>query len=138
MFSLDIFSIFFLIGCVIAYCFDLHKRRGLKPIHRFVCPLAVGALLGFAILIRESYSTADLFRALCLLSLGMVLILSSDILALLKRSLPIVASCTANHSDNFFSNLLCLILFVFILAVLIGQSLGRQVSVPSFSQAILG
>lgn len=133
MFSLDIFSILFLIGCVIAFYLDVKKRKDIQHIYSLGCLLVVAGLIWFAYLIRQSYSDVDLFRAVFLFSMGMVIISSSDILDQLRGRLPILGSCRANHNDDLFSNLLSLFVFVFISIAMISQSLGTSAVLPSSS-----
>ncbi len=133
MFSLDIFSILFLIGCAIAFYLDVKKRKDIQHIYSLGCLLVVAGLIWFAYLIRQSYSDVDLFRAVFLFSMGMVIISSSDILDQLRGRLPILGSCRANHNDDLFSNLLSLFVFVFISIAMISQSLGTSAVLPSSS-----
>lgn len=136
MFSLDIFSILFLIGCAIAFYLDVKKRKDIQHIYSLGCLLVVAGLIWFAYLIRQSYSDVDLFRAVFLFSMGMVIISSSDILDQLRGRLPILGSCRANHNDDLFSNLLSL--FVFISIAMISQSLGTSAVLPSSSPTSSG
>ncbi|MCA0314865.1 MAG: hypothetical protein LCH63_13670 [Candidatus Melainabacteria bacterium] len=85
MFAFDIFSIFMFIGCVIAFYLDLKKRQAVQRKHTVVCLMLIFGPLWLAFQIRHSFSGLDLFRAIYVFAMGLLVVTFSDLRNQLRK-----------------------------------------------------